>query len=111
MSLHNLNFSRGRSTITAGSFDELDNIVQWMENHPDAVIQLDGHTDFEGNQAANLKLSLERVEAVKDYISSKGIQKKRVLIKAYGGTQPITRDRTDEGKARNRRVEVQIINS
>ncbi|MEQ9423102.1 MAG: OmpA family protein [Cyclobacteriaceae bacterium] len=107
--LKNLIFARGRSAIASSSFEELDNLVRWMEDHPDASIQLEGHTDFEGNAAANLKLSLDRVESVKDYLTDKGVQKKRVLTKAFGGTQPLTRDRTDEGKARNRRVEVRVI--
>ena len=80
-----------------------------MEDHPNNSIQLEGHTDFEGNATANLKLSLDRVEAVKEYLVGQGVRKKRVLTKAFGGTQPLTRERTDEAKARNRRVEVRVI--
>lgn len=109
ISLKNLIFARGRSIISAQSHEELDGLVGWMEDHPGVSIQLEGHTDFEGNQTANLKLSLDRVEAVKSYLIEKGVKKKRVLTKAFGGTLPLTRDRTDEAKARNRRVEVRVF--
>lgn len=109
LSLKNLIFARGRSIISSQSHDELDNLGNWLEDHPNTTIQLEGHTDFEGNATANLKLSLERVEAVKEYLINKGIRKKRVLTKAFGGTDPLTRERTDEAKARNRRVEVRTI--
>ncbi len=111
LSLKNLIFARGSSIISSQSHDELDNLRQWLEGHPNTMIQLEGHTDFEGNAMANLKLSLERVEVVKEYLVSKGIRKKRVLTKAFGGTEPLTVERTDEAKARNRRVEVRAITS
>ncbi len=109
ISLKNLIFARGRSVISSSSYGELDGLVDFMETHPEASIQLEGHTDFQGNPTANLKLSLDRVEAVKEYLVQKGVKKKRVLTKAFGGTQPLTRERTDEAKARNRRVEVRVI--
>ncbi len=108
--LKNLIFSSGRSVISNSSYEELDQLVIWLNDRPNKRIQLEGHTDFAGNAVANMKLSQERVEAVKKYLVSKGIKKKRVLTKAFGGTQPITRDRTPEAKAKNRRVEVRILN-
>jgi outer membrane protein OmpA-like peptidoglycan-associated protein len=56
-----------------------------------------------------MELSIERVNAVKDYLISKNIKKNRVQTKAFGGTQPLTLERTDEDKRRNRRVEVRVI--
>ncbi len=111
ISLKNLIFARGRAIISSQSHVELDNLAKWLEDHPASDIQLEGHTDFEGNATANLKLSLSRVEAVKNYLIDKGIKKKRVLIKAFGGSEPLTRERTDEAKARNRRVEVRVISA
>ncbi len=107
--LENLIFERGRSKISAVSFEELDRLVDWLNERPTTYIQLEGHTDFEGNSNANLALSQERVDAVKEYLVSKGIKKARVETKAFGGTQPLTQERTDEGKRRNRRVEVRVI--
>ncbi|CAD5267694.1 MULTISPECIES: OmpA family protein [unclassified Imperialibacter] len=109
ITLENLIFERGRSKISSSSFEELDRLVDWLNERPNMVIQLEGHTDFEGSDAANMELSLERVNAVKDYLISKNIKKNRVQTKAFGGTQPLTLERTDEDKRRNRRVEVRVI--
>ncbi len=110
ISLDNLIFASGKSVISKSSYKELDELVTWMNERPGKKIQLEGHTDFAGNAVANMRLSEDRVVAVKDYLVEKGIKKKRVLTKAFGGTQPITRERTSEAKALNRRVEVRILN-
>ncbi len=107
--LENLIFERGRSKISSSSFEELDRLVDWLNERPNMVIQLEGHTDFEGSDNANMELSLDRVTAVKEYLTSKGIKKNRVQTKAFGGTQPLALDRTDEAKRKNRRVEVRVI--
>lgn len=109
ITLENLIFERGRSKISSSSFEELDRLVDWLNERPNMIIQLEGHTDFEGSDAANLELSQERVDAVKEYLVSKNIKKNRVQTKAFGGTQPLTLERSDEGKRRNRRVEVRVI--
>lgn len=109
ITLENLIFSRGSDQISTSSYQELDQLVVWLKDRPNIIIQLEGHTDFEGNQEANLELSEARVEAVKEYLKEKGIKKNRVLTKAYGGTVPLSTDRTDEAKARNRRVEVRVV--
>lgn len=107
--LENLLFARSSARIQPSSFDELNNLVDLLKERPKMVIQLEGHTDFEGNANANYELSLNRVEAVKKYLTTRGIKKKRILLKAYGGQQPLSRDRTDEAKKLNRRVEVRVI--
>ncbi len=109
ITLENLIFSRGSDQISSGSFQELDQLVVWLNDRPNIIIQLEGHTDFEGNANANLELSEARVEAVKAYLKDRGVKKNRVLTKAFGGTVPLTTDRTDEAKARNRRVEVRVV--
>lgn len=107
--LENLNFSRGSDEITSASYEELDGLAQWLNENPSIVIQLEGHTDFAGNAEANLRLSQARVESVKEYLINQKVKKNRIYTKAFGGTQPITQDRSDEAKARNRRVEVRVI--
>lgn len=107
--LHNLMFARGRAVIEESSNEELDQFVIWLEDRPNINIQLEGHTDFQGNADANLQLSQERVDAVKNYLVKKGVKKTRILTKAFGGTQPLSRERTDEARAANRRVEVTIL--
>ncbi len=109
--IENLTFSRGRSVISTSSYAGLDEFANWLRARPDAIVQLEGHTDLDsrGNAPANLKLSEDRVEAVKSYLIKKGIKKNRLRTKAFGGTQPITKERTTEARALNRRVEVRII--
>ena len=73
------------------------------------VIQLEGHTDYQGDPKENMKLSQMRVDAVKSYLSSKGVSKGRVKTKAFGGTMPLSRDNTPEAHRLNRRVELRIL--
>jgi outer membrane protein OmpA-like peptidoglycan-associated protein len=73
------------------------------------VIQLEGHTDNQGSPEANLKLSQQRVEAVKTYLTKKGVSKNRIKTKAFGGSQPIRNEMTQEDRALNRRVEMRIL--
>jgi outer membrane protein OmpA-like peptidoglycan-associated protein len=107
--LEKLIFKQGDYAITEPSYDELDNLADMLINNPNMAIQLEGHTDFRGGEKANLKLSQNRVEAVKDYLVQKGIDKKRIKTLAFGGSQPLTRDNTEEARRLNRRVEARII--
>ncbi|MCF6360526.1 MAG: OmpA family protein [Cyclobacteriaceae bacterium] len=109
LSLHNLNFEQGSPKITNDSFEELNNLVKMLKAASTMVIQLEGHTDKRGNPSLNLKLSQDRVNAVKDYLVSNGIAKERVLTKAFGDSQLISQGTSPEDRAKNRRVEVRII--
>ncbi|MFY0626194.1 MAG: OmpA family protein [Reichenbachiella sp.] len=109
ITLENLMFARGKAEINEVSHQELDEFVIWLKDRPNAVVQLEGHTDFQGNADANMNLSEQRVVAVKDYLVRKGIKKQRIKTKAFGGTQPLTRERTPEARTKNRRVEVRIL--
>jgi len=107
--LSHLIFEQGRAVINPNSFKELDELVAMMKENPKVEIQLEGHTDNVGNPESNLKLSQSRVDAVKKYITSKGINKKRVKTKAFGGSQPIATENTEEARAKNRRVEMRVL--
>ena len=107
--LNNLIFPQGKAVIDPKSFNELDEVAQMMKENTRMVIQLEGHTDNQGSAKANMELSENRVEAVKKYLVSKGIAKDRVKTKAYGGTQPIANEMTQEARAMNRRVEMRIL--
>jgi OOP family OmpA-OmpF porin len=107
--LDNLIFEVGKSKIDPESYPELDILVKMMEEHPTMVIQLEGHTDYLGDPKENLKLSQQRVESVKSYLVTKSISKSRLKTKAFGGTQPLSRDNTPEAHRMNRRVEVRIL--
>ena len=73
------------------------------------VIIAIGHTDSIGSDAYNLKLSVRRAEAVKAYLVSKGIEPNRIYTEGKGKAQPIADNRTAEGRAKNRRVEIEVV--
>ena len=107
--LNHLIFELGKSVINPKSYPELDEVVAMMKENTKVVIQLEGHTDNKGNADANLKLSQSRVDAVKKYITSKGVSKDRVKTKAFGGTQPIATENTEAARALNRRIEMRVL--
>ncbi len=108
--LEHLIFEMGRAVINPKSFLGLDEVVAMMKENTKVVIQLEGHTDNVGNPEKNLELSQDRVAAVKKYLVSKGVAKDRVKTKAFGGTQPLFSEKTEESKALNRRVEMRVLN-
>jgi OOP family OmpA-OmpF porin len=109
MRLENLIFELGKSKINPDSYEELDIIVNMMQENKTMVIQLEGHTDYQGDPADNMKLSQQRVDAVKDYLGKKKINKSRIKTKAFGGTMPLSRDNTPEAHRLNRRVELRVL--
>jgi outer membrane protein OmpA-like peptidoglycan-associated protein len=108
MQLNNVFFEQGKPILKSQSFPELDRLVQIMEENPSIKIELAGHTDNVGNKEALMKLSQDRVLAVKAYLEKKGIKKDRVDGKGYGATQPIAPNTTEADRQRNRRVEFKI---
>jgi len=107
--LDNLIFQVGRTKISPESYQELDVLARMMHDNQRMVIQLEGHTDYQGNPKDNLKLSQGRVDAVKSYLVGKGIHKGRIKTKAFGGTDPLSTEDTPEAHRMNRRVELRIL--
>jgi OOP family OmpA-OmpF porin len=107
--LSHLNFELGKARIDPASYDELDEVALLMTSHPKLVIQLEGHTDNVGNVSKNMDLSQDRVDKVKDYLVDKGVSKSRVKTKAFGGTKPLSKGKTEADRDMNRRVEIRII--
>jgi OOP family OmpA-OmpF porin len=70
-----------------------------------STIEIAGHTDAEGEEAANMALSERRAQAVADYLARAGLPSSRFIAVGYGSTQPVASNETDEGKAQNRRIE------
>jgi len=107
--LENLIFALGKSEISENSFPELDRLVIFLKENPGMIIQLEGHTDFRGGKSKNMKLSEDRVAEVKRYMIGKGIENYRILTMAYGGSNPISKNASEDAASQNRRVEVRII--
>lgn len=107
--LDHLIFEQGKAVINPKSFASLDELVAMMKDNTRLVIQLEGHTDNQGSPKANLELSQDRVDNVKKYLASKGIEKDRIKTKAFGGAQPLMNANTPEARALNRRVEMRVL--
>ena len=109
MRLDALIFQQRSAIISPESYPELNTVAQMLHTNPNMVIQLEGHTDTRGDAKLNLKLSQQRVDAVRDYLISKGVAKGRVKTKAFGGSMPLSRENTEEAHKLNRRVEARIL--
>ena len=107
--LKNVYFDVGNASIRKESFSELDNLAELMSLKPNMVIEIAGHTDSKGSNETNLTLSQERAEAVKQFLVAKGITAERIKAVGYGDSQPIADNSTEEGRQKNRRTEVRII--
>ncbi|MCB9246680.1 MAG: OmpA family protein [Flavobacteriales bacterium] len=106
--LKNIFFDLGKATLREESKVELDKLYEIMKNS-DIVIELGGHTDSIGSDEANLKLSQDRVNSVKSYLTGKGIPDKRMNAVGYGEREPVASNSTEQGRQLNRRVEVKIL--
>lgn len=107
--LDGLNFDFGKATIQPGSEAVLDELVKYLNRRENERIEIGGHTDNVGSAASNLKLSQERAKTVVQYLISKGIAPERLVAKGYGMTVPIESNKTEEGRAANRRTEVKVL--
>ena len=102
---HGINFDVNKATIKPESMGEINAIVKILKENPTLKIEIGGHTDADGDDASNQKLSENRANAVKNQLTNMGIEAARLTTKGYGEAKPIADNATFEGKANNRRVE------
>lgn len=107
--LKNIFFEFGKTALLPDSYTELDKVVSFLLEHDIKQIEISGHTDSEGSESYNQKLSEGRAQAVVEYLTSKGVDGKRMLAVGYGESLPIDSNNTDPGKANNRRVEFRLL--
>lgn len=107
--LRNIFFDVDRYDLKPESEVELNRLASWLSANAALRIELSGHTDSDGDQAANLLLSQRRAEAVKNYLVTKGITSERLLAKGLGETAPVADNATADGRAMNRRIEFQLV--
>ena len=102
-------FDVNKSIIKPEGKAKLDDLVGKMKDINLEVIIAVGHTDSDGSDGFNQKLSVRRSEAVKAYLVSKGVEKNRVYTEGKGEKQPVADNKTKEGKTKNRRVEIEVV--
>jgi len=107
--LRNVFFDVNKFDLKSESEAELDIVVKLLNDNPTLRIQIGGHTDNVGKPADNLILSNNRAKSVVHYLVSKNISAQRLLAKGFGETQPIDDNKTEEGRAKNRRTEMKVI--
>lgn len=107
--INNLFFDLGKAALKPESEPELKRILQVMKENKALVIEISGHTDNTGSDEINNKLSLERANAVKDYLLNGLIESTRIRTKGYGKSKPKADNATEEGRQINRRVEIEIL--
>jgi OOP family OmpA-OmpF porin len=106
ISLPNIEFQSGSTVLAPGGKQKLEGVVEFMSNQAEVQVDVFGHTDAQGKDAYNQKLSEGRAKSVMEYFVSRGIDAARLSSKGFGETQPISSNETAEGRAQNRRVEL-----
>lgn len=109
LTMQNLNFKPDSSELLPGENERLDQIAQVLKEVPDQMFLVEGHTASVGYEKGEMKLSVERANSVANALIQRGIQREKFICKGSGGTKPIADNSTQEGKAKNRRVEITIL--
>jgi outer membrane protein OmpA-like peptidoglycan-associated protein len=110
--LQNVNFASGGAEISSESMPVLDAVGAVLVRYPTLSVEIGGHTDAEGSDAANRRLSEARGRSVRAYLEGKfaGIQPDRLTVRGYGESRPIASNANEAGRAANRRVEFVVLN-
>ena len=101
-------FKTGSAVLLSKGKPVLDTVAAYLKKNPDVEVTIDGHTDNTGSDEVNNPLSVQRAEGAKKYLVSKGVDAVRLVTKGFGSTQPVADNETEEGRAKNRRIEIKI---
>ena len=102
-------FGSGKYKLQPDAARALDEVVQVIQAYPENKVSIEGHSDSVGSDEVNKKLSVQRAEAVRDYLVNKGVDTDRLQVVGWGEEKPIASNRTVAGRVQNRRVEVVIL--
>lgn len=107
--LQGVTFEFNSANLTAASRPVLDKVAEDMKRYPRLRVELQGHTDSVGADAYNMKLSAERANSVRVYLISQGVPEQQLTSRGYGETQPVADNKTEAGRAQNRRVVMNVL--
>lgn len=107
--LEGVHFDLNSANLTQESYSILDHVAEELRDNPHVRVEIQGHTDEIGTAEYNQDLSQRRAETVRAYLVSKGIKEDRLVAKGYGSTRPVAKNDTEEGRAKNRRVELKKL--
>jgi outer membrane protein OmpA-like peptidoglycan-associated protein len=107
--IQGIQFDVNKATIRPTSFATLDAAAQVLNDYSELKLEISGHTDTDGKQARNLKLSQDRADSVKAYLVKKGVAEDRIQTRGAGPDEPIADNKTREGKQQNRRIEFKLL--
>ena len=101
-----ISFATGRADIESNFRPILDRFAEGLRNNPNAEVRIIGHTDSTGSDAINNPLSLDRAESTRNYLTARGVSGARIHVDGRGSREPIASNASNDGRARNRRVEI-----
>jgi len=110
LTLGDVLFATDEARLTAGAARAMDKLVHFLQDNPDRKVLIEGHTDNVGNTAYNIDLSLRRADVVARALSLGGIADDRIVTKGYGEMYPLVENSSAQGRQKNRRVEIVILN-
>jgi len=104
-----INFPSGEAKVTDEVIQDVKNFAQFLQDNPGYQVIIYGHTDTSGSEELNMKLSKDRANAVRQVLIRYGIDEMRLTAIGKGGSEPIADNETPEGRAKNRRIEIELI--
>ena len=102
-------FDFGKANLKSQFYPALDNVASTLAEYNQTIVEVSGHTDSVGSDAANQTLSVQRANAVGNYLIGRGLVRERFEIVGFGETRPVASNDTDSGRALNRRVEIRVL--
>jgi len=102
-------FDFGKANLKSQFYPALDNVANTLAQYNQTIVEVSGHTDSVGSDAANQTLSVQRANSVGNYLIGKGLVRERFEIVGFGESQPVASNDTDSGRALNRRVEIRVL--
>jgi outer membrane protein OmpA-like peptidoglycan-associated protein len=101
-------FETGKTRLMPGAYERLSSLARTLRSYPESDVIVKGHTDSTGSEALNQRLSEERADRVRNYLVSEGVSPNRLTAIGFGESLPVAVNDTPEGRAQNRRVEIEI---